>query len=252
MPFRFRVSRLAPMATICLALLPVFSSSAGAQCSPAVCGVAPVHITFESLTPGSSVEGLGTVHPILAITSIPWTFGPTCTPGTAGVIEDNNTVLVSYSTGPGSSTPNGCLNARGFGDSAGCVLDYDFTFAPGVTINCFSIRMVDYGDLLPGGGGTHEVFVQAYDASNALVDTDVLTMVGNVNLVAGDACTAQAGDPGNHVFTVSAPGIVKVTLRFDASPDPNVGFDDIMFCLTGEPTPAERRSWGQIKTLYRD
>src|SRR5262249_24663469 len=138
-------------------------------------------------------------------------------------------------------------------DDSGCVLDYDFTFAPGVTVNCFSVRMLDYGDLFPFGGTTHTVTVTAYDASSVQVAQDQLVMLGGVDLVTGDACTAGPnGDPGNRLLTVTGPGIVKVTLRFDAVPDPNVGFDDISFCETSQPTPTRATSWGTLKTLYRD
>ena len=132
------------------------------------------------------------------------------------------------------------------------MLDYDFTFAPGVTLSCFSIRMLDYGDLFPFGGTTHTVTLTSFDASSTLVSQDVLTMLGPVNLVSGDACTAQASDPGNHLFTVTGTGIVRVTLRFDAFPDPNVGFDDISFCEHSLPTPIKRRSWSALKLHYRD
>lgn len=58
--------------------------------------------------------------------------------------------------------------------------------------------------------------------------------------------------PGNRLFTVTGPGIVRVTLRFDAFPDPNVGFDDISFCETTLPTSELRHNWGELKSFYRD
>jgi hypothetical protein len=82
------------------------------------------------------------------------------------------------------------------------------------------------------------------------VSQDVLTMLGGVDLVTGDACTAQASEPGNRLFTVTGAGMVRVELRFDASPDPNVGFDDISFCEHTEPTLVPTRSWGTLKTRY--
>ncbi len=223
-----------------------------AQCVPAVCSGTHAYLGFESLSPGTSVEGLGAVHPDLKITSVAWPFGPTCALGTAGAIEEGvSTPFAAYGTA--GAFPNGCLNGiRGFGDSQGCVLDYDYTFAPGVTVSCFSIRMLDYGDLFPFGGTTHTVTLSAYNASSTLVSQDVLTMLGAVDLVSGDACTSQASDPGNRLFTVTGTGIVRVTLRFDAFPDPNVGFDDISFCETTLPTSAARHSWGELKTHYRD
>lgn len=229
----------------------LMSARATAQCTPATCSGTSVFLGFESLAPGTTVEGLGAVHPDLHITSVAWPFSPTCVIGSAAAIEEGvATPFAAYGTA--GSFPNGCLDGiRGFGDSQGCVLDYDFTFAPGVTVSCFSIRMFDFGDLFPFGGTTHTVTVTGYNASTVQVSQDVLVMTGGVDLVTGDACTAQATDPGNRLFTVSGSGIVRVTLRFDAFPDPNCGFDDISFCEEGTPTPTLRKSWGTLKTYYR-
>ena len=241
--------RLLAVAVFALAV-PAFAPHAHAQCLPATCGGTHALLNFEGVTPGSSVEGLGTLHPWLDIASVAWTFGPSCAVGTAAGIETGNpTPPSAYSTG---ALVHGCLTGlRGFGDDAGCVLDYDFKMAPGVTASCFSVRMVDYGDLQPFGGATHTVTLTAYDAGNNVVDTDVLVMTGGVDLVAGDAYTAQAGDPGNHLFTVTGAGIVRAELRFDGFPDPNVGFDDISFCAREAPTPAAEPSWGELKIRYR-
>lgn len=244
--------RLLCSTAVCLLAVQFAPTCAMAQCSPAACAGVPVFLGFESLTPGTTVEGLGAVHPDLRITSVAWPFGPTCPLGTAAAIEEGVfTPFAAYGTA--GSFANGCLDGiRGFGDSQGCVLDYDFTFAPGVTVSCFSIRMLDYGDLFPFGGTTHTVTLAAYDASNTLVTQDVLTMLGPVDLVTGDACTAQGSDPGNRLFTVTGPAITRVTLRFDAFPDPNCGFDDISFCEATLPTPTARKSWGVLKTHFRD
>lgn len=242
--------RSLPFAAV--AALALFAhSNAAAQCSPAACIGTHAYLSFEALTPGTLVEGLGAVHPDLAITSVAWPFGPTCPLGSAAAIEEGVSVpFAAYGTA--GSFANGCLNGiRGFGDSQGCVLDYDFTFAPGVTVSCFSIRMLDYGDLFPFGGTTHSVTLTAFDASSAVVDTDVLTMLGGVDLVTGDACTSQASDPGNRLFTVTGTGIVRVALTFDAFPDPNCGFDDISFCEESAPTSAGKRTWGSLKGGYR-
>ena len=242
----------AAMTLLLLAAMALVPPPAMAQCNPATCSGTPVFLDFESLTPGTSVEGLAAVHPDLNISSVAWAFGPTCTVGSASAIEEGvTTPFAAYGTA--GSYPNGCLDGiRGYGDQQGCVLDYDFTFASGVSVSCFSVRMLDYGDLFPFGGTTHTVTVSGYDASNVLVSQDVLVMLGAVDLVTGDACTAQASDPGNRLFTVTGAGIVRVELRFDAFPDPNAGFDDISFCEESHPTPTTRQSWGRLKTHYRD
>ncbi|MEQ1833860.1 MAG: hypothetical protein ABL977_12460, partial [Candidatus Eisenbacteria bacterium] len=239
-------------ALACLVAAPMVPSPALAQCGPTLCPGSSVFLSFEPLSPGTTVEGLGAVHPDLNITSVAWPFGPTCTPGVAAAIEEGVfTPFAAYGTA--GSFANGCLDGiRGFGDPQGCVLDYDFTFAPGVSVSCFSFRMLDFGDLFPFGGTTHTVTVEAYNAANVLVANDVLTMLGGVDLVTGDACTSQGTDPGNRLFTVTGPGITRVTLRFDAFPDPNCGFDDISFCEEALPTPTLKRSWGAIKSHYRD
>jgi hypothetical protein len=202
----------------------LFVPRASAQCSTCSVGSTLAFINFEAFPAGMSVEGLGAVHPSLNITSVPWAFAPSCTAGTAAVIEEGNPVpFASYGTA--GSFPNGCLTGtHGYGDEAGCVLDYDFTFASGVSVTCFSFRMLDYGDLFPFGTGAHQVDVTAYDAGNNVVDTDQLLVFGPVQALAGDACDAGPNDSGNHLFTVTGPGIVKVTLR---------------------------NSWGRVKSLYR-
>jgi hypothetical protein len=232
------------------ALLTTTAPSLAQTCGPAACGAGFHYVHFETLAPGTPVEGLGAVDPDLAIASVTWPFGLSCTPGTAMVIEEGNTFpFVAYSTL--SAVDNGCLNGiHGFADSAGCVLDYDFTFAPGISVTCFSIRMFDFGDFFPFGGTNHIVQLTAYDAANVVVDQDQLTQVGPVDNILGDACSAQLGQPGNFQFQVFGPGIVKVTLRFNAFPDPNIGFDDITFC-ENLATPAAPRTWGRIRTLYR-
>jgi hypothetical protein len=244
----FPLRRIVP-ALLALALLRP-GSAALAQCPPAACSDTPVYLDFEGLTPGTSVEGLGAVHPYLRITSVTWPFGPSCPAGSAAAIEEGVAAPFAYETS--GSFPNGCLNGiRGFGDASGCVLDYDFTFAPGVTASCFSFRMVDYGDLYPYGTAGHQVDVVAWDAANNVVDTDQLLAFGPVDAVGGDACLSGPNATGSHFFTVTGPGIVRVTLRFDASPDPNVGFDDVSFCANFDPTPAAPQSWGRVKTIYR-
>ena len=244
----FPLRRALPAVLALACLLP--ASTARAQCTPAACSDTHVLLDFEGLAPGTSVEGLGAVHPWLRITSVAWPFGTSCTVGTAAAIEEGVSIPFSYDTA--GSFPNGCLDGiRGFGDAGGCVLDYDFTFAPGVTVSCFSLRMFDYGDFYPFGTAGHAVQMVAYDAANAVVDTDGLSTSGAVDATGGDACLSDPNSTGNHFFTVTGPGIVKVTLRFNAQPDPNVGFDDVSFCAHLDPTGTAPASWGRVKTIYR-
>jgi hypothetical protein len=221
------------------------------SCTPAACAATHHHVDFESLAPGTSVEGPGAVDPVLTITSVPWSAGtPSCTVGSAAVIEEGNPFpFVAYGTP--AAIDNGCLTGvHGFADDANCVLDYEFTFAPGHTASCFGMRILDYGDYFPYGGTNHIVQLAAFDAGNVLVDQDVFTVTGAVDLTGGDACSTGPNAVGNHLLAVAGPGIVRVTLRFNAFPDPNVGFDDLTFCEAEAATPAIRVSWGNVKGAY--
>ena len=228
-----------------------FASLAGAACTPAVCTGAFHGVTFESFAPGTVVEGLGAVDAHLRITSVAWGFGAGCPLGSTRVIEEgNSSPYSSYSTGVGVS--NGCLDGvRGMGHPANCVLDYDFTFAPGVTVGCFSIKLFDFGDYYPYGGTVHGATLTAYNASNAIVGVGTLTGGAAVDSTSGDACLSQAGLPGNFTFSVAGTGITRIELRFGPSPDPNIGFDSIAFCETSAAVDVRRRTWGTLKTFER-
>lgn len=242
---------LLPALAVSALCLAAPSESRAATCSPAACPTSFHHVNFEAIAPGTSVEGPGAVDADLTVTSLPWALGPSCPAGSAKVVEEGNPSPY-YAWSTTTSVVNGCLDgARGFADDEQCVLDYDFTFAPGVTVGCFALRIVDYGDFFPFGGSTHAVTLTAYDASSAVVNTAQLLMGGGVDLSGGDACVTQPGSEGNTVLTVAGPGIVKVTLRYDAFPDPNVGYDDLSFCELTAPTPAAARSWGTLKSIYR-
>jgi hypothetical protein len=244
--------RLAVLALIAATALWLPGSAFGQGCPPAgescAAGVLQV-IDFESFPAGTPVEGLGAVHPDLAITSLP-SLATSCTTGSAMVIEElNNFPYDSYGTGSGV---NGCLDGvHGFGDDHDCVLDYEFTFSPGTTVSCFSIRMLDYGDYFPFGGQNHVVRLRAW-AGTTPVDQDQLTISGGSPVPTGDACTTGAGDPGNVVLNVAGTGITRVVLAFDAFPDPNVGFDDIQFCMSRGTVPVAARPWSFVKGIYRE
>lgn len=244
------VRPLLPLLMLAL-VLSAPATARAAVCAPAGCPAVFRFVNFEAVAPGASVEGLGAVHPDLRISSLPWTLGPSCAAGSAAGIEEGNSFpFDAYSTLTGGT--NGCLSGtRGFADEPNCVLDYDFTFAPGVTVGCFGIRILDFGDYFPYGGATHTVTLTGYDASNAVVNVAQLIVTGGEDLPGGDACISQAGPPGNTVLAVAGFGIVKVTLRYDGFPDPNVGYDDIAFCELTSPTPANKRSWGTLKSHHR-
>lgn len=239
------------LALVLSAVLLAAPSAAFAACTPGVCAGAFHGVTFEAFAPGTVVEGLGAVDPDLRITSVAWGFGAGCPLGTTRVIEEGNAIpFGSYSTGVGVN--NGCLDGvRGMGHPANCVLDYDFTFAPGVTVGCFSIKLFDFGDYYPYGGAVHNATLTAFNASNAIVGVGTLTGGAAVDSTSGDACLSQAGLPGNFTFSLSGTGITRVELRFGPSPDPNIGFDSIAFCETSAAVDVRRRTWGTLKTYER-
>ena len=249
--FIARRSRAAASLALPAALLAIATAASAAVCPPpgGDCAAGSLQIVdFEAFTPGTSVEGLGAVHANLAITSGPASV-TSCVAGSAAVVEELNTLpFAAYGTASGA---NNCLNGvRGFGDDAACVLNYEFTFSPGMSVSCFSIRVLDFGDFFPFGGSSHNVRLRAF-AGVTPVDQDLLTVTGNT-VANGDACVALEGDPGNFVLGVSGAGITRVTLEFDSFPDPNVGFDDIQFCLVQPPVSVEAVHWTQVKRGYRD
>lgn len=236
-----------------LAALALFgpSRALAATCTPAGCAGLFQGITFEAIPPGMPVEGPGVLHPDLNIAGVPWAFGAGCPTGVTRTIEEGNPLpFGSYSTAAG--VDNGCLDGvRGMGHPANCVLDYDFTFAPGVTVGCFAIKLFDFGDYYPYGGAVHGATLTAFDASHAVVGVATLAGGAAVDSTSGDACLSQAGMPGNFTLTVTGAGITRVELRFGPSPDPNVGFDSIAFCETSAPVDVRRRSWGTLKAFHR-
>jgi len=95
------------------------------------------------------------------------------------------------------------------------------------------------------------VFLTAYDASNTQVDQAILTVSGG-ETPSGDACVSQPGATGNYVLRVGATDIRRVSLTYDAFPDPNVGYDDVAFCeartlSVDAPVPAERLAITEIR-----
>jgi len=238
----------AVLTVLLLAVLPQIARAQSQLCFAVFgCTGTPSGVNFEPLAPGTNVEGPGTVHPALNIVSNAGAYNP-CPVGSARVIEENNSFPYSaYSTLYGD---NQCLTGfHGFADSAGCVLDYTFYFLPGYSVSCFSIRMTDYGDFFPFGVTAHEVVLEAYNSSNSVVDTDNLLFFGGTR-GGGDACDNQPGDPGQTVLAVSGVDIRKVVLTFTQEPDPNVGFDDVAFCLHEDVVPAVLSSWGAIKSRF--
>jgi hypothetical protein len=210
-----------------------------------------VCVDFSSLDAGTSVEGLGAVHPFLNIQS---------------QYDNGNVVVSKTETQPGfygstdalnspAGTLNGCLGA-GFADkwAKNNAEPHKYNFSFDGTVSQFSLRMLDFGDLNRDSGAvTHEVTMTASDGSGTAVDDQLLkyTSDGGVNPDgwnpatesdstikfydslgnSGDACTAELGEPGNYVWNVSGEGISEIDLSFGQGYDPNIAFMDLCFTI---------------------
>ncbi len=229
-------------------------------------------VDFESLTPGASVEGLGII-PGAPDLNIQATFGD------AVVVAEGDNSIKAY--GAPNILPifpaNGCLGnpgvlpseyGQGFSDLESQQDDgasepnthhYVFTFSPDTTVREFSITMLDYGDYNPNNATSHLVQLIAYDGGNNVVDLDQLSYNSDTALnprssdvgdlwFTGDACTANQGEPGFYTFSVEAPEITRVELKFPTGIDPKIAFDNITgtitttepFCGDGNLDPGEQ------------
>jgi hypothetical protein len=213
-----------------------FSSNARAEVE--------VHIDFESVQQGTSVEGLGTVHELLDIDAVHELLDIDA--GGNGMVVGEGLFPSAYGGGL-NNWLNGCLGNPGgytygevshYGQGFADVdkwHDYLFSFAAGTTVSQFSITMLDFGDYNPTSSDYHEVRLAAYDADGYLVDEDVLAYdsVPKINppehRYTGDACYAMPGDLGNYTFEVAGAGITWVVLEITAGIDPHIAFDDISF-----------------------
>jgi hypothetical protein len=118
---------------------------------------------------------------------------------------------------------------------------FSFTFAPGVSVTNFSLRMLDYGDWNPSLSTLHELNMTAFDSNGVVVSRQELNFTTpgvsaprSSNLygdlwITGDAVTATDGQPGKWTWSVSGQGIVRVELEFGAGHDPAVGFDSLSY-----------------------
>ncbi|MCB8980456.1 MAG: hypothetical protein H6657_23845 [Ardenticatenaceae bacterium] len=186
----------------------------GAAASSVVCA------DFNQLAAGSSVEGLGTVHPDLNISST----------GNAVSINENGEPF-AYQAPNDAPFPNlGVSPFSGFFDEQR-LHQYSFSFSPGVSVNLFSIKMLDYGDRNEYFATEHEVSLIAYDANNSVVDIDTLAYTSDTSInprtgsagdlfFTGDAAT-QTGNPGNFNFVVNGSGITRLELEFSNNVAPS-------------------------------
>jgi hypothetical protein len=220
------------------AFSPVFASSPQAPLAPTAISC----VDFNLVDTGSSVEGLGTVNPDLNIS----------TSGNAVVVTENQEPKAYGAPNGDNSILNGGVGVLGNGFSDSEQLhDYNFTFSPDVTIDYFSIQMLDYGDFNPVQAVENSVVLAAYDANDVLVNSDALDFTSDGKSlprdgsagdlwVTGDAISAVPGEPGNFTFTVTGNEITRVSLEFSSdlgsgATDPNFALAVLCFSLDEAP-----------------
>ena len=204
-----------------------------------VCPAVTVRANFSQVNVGDTVEGFGVVAPYLNIDA----------KGSAVMIQAGQDPFQYRATGTGTAIVNGGIDPTGgFGDSItqlrGQPHRYTFSFVPGISVNDFSLRMLDFGDLNPTLATNHTVTMRGYNAAGQVVAERILSYTTTaVRLppemtMAGDATGATLGQPGNYPWHITGNGIIKVVLEFGEGYDPNVGFDNLAF--TTEDCPVCR------------
>lgn len=214
---------------------------------------APQTVDLSGKPAGANAMGLGVLHPLLSVHP---------SGGNPVIVIHDGQNPAAYGAGGNAGIINGSIGSGGIADigdpAQGFSVNskkqqYEFTFAPGVLVQSFSVRMVDWGDLMRFGSNPNHKYAMemtAYDAGGNVVDTDdigftaLLPDTGDIRTSvefgpmsgptggAGDATTA-AGNPGNFTFHVAASNIARVTLRprDPASEDPNMALSDLSFEL---------------------
>ncbi|WP_420645348.1 hypothetical protein [Candidatus Leptofilum sp.] len=199
---------------------------------------------FGQLPPGSSVEGLGTIHPELNIT--------TSIGNAVAVVEE---VLPGAYRAPNTDLGirnNGAGALGGFYD-ADRIHDYSFSFAPDTSVSFFSLKLLDFGDWNGAGATEHEVSLLAYNSSGDLVGSDSLFLTSDGAIMprsgsfgdlffTGDAASAMDGQPGRYTFAIEGSGITRLELEYGSNVASWIGPTDIYFglaLLCFEPEQAE-------------
>ena len=170
---------------------------------------------------------------------------------------------VAFGGGP-QNLANACLGAGGFADVGSGTYAYttkkhaySFSFPAGTTVRQFSLRMSDWGDFLPYAATLNDtlaVTLAGYDAAGQQVATDTFEVhttsgstsnrpsveFGNLD-IAGDACSASDGQPGNARFEITGQGIARVEFSFAnlASTDPHVALSSVGYTLDDQ-TPGSK------------
>ena len=250
--FHLSMHKILPLSLVWILLL---TSIRPAYSAPVVAlettSIAPGIITCLNLNDvvvaGQSVEGLGTIHPLLNIST---------TGNAVAIFEEDSTTVAYGAPNPSAEVGDSILN-QGVGPNGGFsdiekLHQYRFSFAPGVQANFFSIKLFDFGDYNPVQATEHKAELVAFNANDEIVDTDTLEFTsdaasnptsgsaGNLQLT-GDAFTALPQEPGNYTFSVNGQNITQLELQFShnnseetQSSDPNIGLAVLCFQTQGE------------------
>ncbi|MGF1523426.1 MAG: PEP-CTERM sorting domain-containing protein [Leptolyngbyaceae cyanobacterium] len=226
-------------------LIPVSLAVLGIGLLTPTAQAASIKADFSSLNPGNSIEGLGTVHELLNISS--------STGGGKAIFAESQSAVAygasSSQTQANSSVKNGGINELGgFADLTGRKHVFDFSFAEGVSVEEFSLRMLDYGDYNKGHATEHSILLTAFNSNGDTVDEFNLSYESSNaanpdgfyrNGGRGDALMASEGDPGLATLSVFGEGITQIQLRYEnngsranIAGDPNIGFDSLTFKTT--------------------
>lgn len=215
---------------------------------------------FSSFEPGESVEGMGTVLPGLEIkagydeaVAVFEGTDPRIYQAPNPNIDPDQEPVKNW--GLGLAKSDGTSNG-GFADAKASKDDtaqsFTFTFAEGVTVSEFSLRMMDFGDFNPTNSTSHYAEMRAYDENDDEVDAQVLDYSSNGERVSpvteeygdlitnGDAySTVDDGmtpDLGRYTWTMEGQRITRIELSFGEGYDPDVAFDDLCFTTDAEET----------------
>jgi hypothetical protein len=193
-------------------------------------------IDFNQVPANNSVEGLGIVNDNLNIS--------TSSGGTVSLHENQDPF--AYRALNGSS--NFGMGALGGFADTNRIHDYNFSFAPNITVSSFSVRMLDYGDYNPVGATEHDVTLVAFDIDDNVVATDSLVFTSDGHIddtdelwLTGDS-TISEGNPGNYTFTTVGSGIVRLELQYSSdigigATDPLHGLTVLCFEIEGDDVP---------------
>lgn len=234
------------------------------QCN---CQEEEVKADFHNLEEGAHVEGLGVVAPDLDIQA---------EGDVVKIVENGSANYVAYGSKADGGTKNHGLAEGGGFTNISLVHQtnkpkkplpaqdrYTFTFADGVTVNKFSLHMLDFGDYNPSRDTNHFASMIAYAGDRVVSESWLRYKTGTGDYYsgrygqlldrAGDAGFAMPGDPGDWTWLVLGFGITRVELTFynnsqnqdpsmvGGGQDPNVGFDSLSFskCTFGEGVQLE-------------